>query len=63
MPVFKLNEKEIVFPAPKLAKDDGLLAISGDLPKSGFCWHIQTAFSHGTTKMIQSYGDARKKGS
>jgi len=31
MPVFKLNENEIVFPAPRLAEDDGLLAIGGDL--------------------------------
>lgn len=31
MPVFKLNENELVFPAPRLAEDDGLLAIGGDL--------------------------------
>jgi leucyl/phenylalanyl-tRNA--protein transferase len=30
MPVFKLS-KEIVFPPPELARDDGLLAVGGDL--------------------------------
>ncbi len=30
MPVFKL-EKELIFPHPLLADDDGLLAIGGDL--------------------------------
>ncbi len=31
MPVFKLDENEIVFPMPELAEEDGLLAIGGDL--------------------------------
>lgn len=31
MPVFQLDEKEISFPLPTLAEDDGLLAIGGDL--------------------------------
>ena len=31
MPVFKLDENKITFPDPKLADDDGLLAIGGDL--------------------------------
>ena len=31
MPVFQLDEKEISFPLPTLARDDGLLAIGGDL--------------------------------
>ncbi len=31
MPVFKLDENIITFPDPKLADDDGLLAIGGDL--------------------------------
>ena len=31
MPVFRLNEKEISFPLPYLAEDDGLLAVGGDL--------------------------------
>lgn len=31
MPVFMLDEKEIVFPMPELAREDGLLAIGGDL--------------------------------
>ncbi|MDE5697690.1 MAG: leucyl/phenylalanyl-tRNA--protein transferase [Lachnospiraceae bacterium] len=31
MPVFRLNEKEIAFPHPTLAREDGLLAVGGDL--------------------------------
>ena len=31
MPVFKLDDKEISFPRPTLAREDGLLAIGGDL--------------------------------
>ncbi len=31
MPVFRLDENEISFPLPTLARDDGLLAIGGDL--------------------------------
>ncbi len=31
MPVFRLNENEISFPLPKLAEEDGLLAVGGDL--------------------------------
>jgi leucyl/phenylalanyl-tRNA--protein transferase len=31
MPVYKLDDKEIFFPSPYLAEDDGLLAIGGDL--------------------------------
>ncbi|MBP5305466.1 MAG: leucyl/phenylalanyl-tRNA--protein transferase [Lachnospiraceae bacterium] len=31
MPVYRLSEKEISFPLPELAEDDGLLAIGGDL--------------------------------
>ena len=31
MPVYRLNEKEISFPLPYLAEDDGLLAVGGDL--------------------------------
>ena len=31
MPVYRLDEKEIFFPNPSLAEDDGLLAIGGDL--------------------------------
>ena len=31
MAVYKLDEKEIYFPNPSLADDDGLLAIGGDL--------------------------------
>ena len=31
MPVYKLDDKEISFPRPELARDDGLLAIGGDL--------------------------------
>ena len=31
MPVYKLDDKEIYFPSPFLAEDNGLLAIGGDL--------------------------------
>ena len=31
MPVFRLEEKEISFPYPELAEEDGLLAVGGDL--------------------------------
>lgn len=31
MPVFRLKENEISFPNPRLAEDDGLLAVGGDL--------------------------------
>ena len=31
MPVYKLDDKEISFPLPTLAREDGLLAIGGDL--------------------------------
>lgn len=31
MPVYKLNENEISFPHPTLAREDGLLAVGGDL--------------------------------
>lgn len=31
MPVYRLDSKKIMFPDPRLAEDDGLLAIGGDL--------------------------------
>ncbi|SEK25243.1 leucyl/phenylalanyl-tRNA--protein transferase [Butyrivibrio sp. ob235] len=31
MPVYRLDDKKIMFPDPRLAEDDGLLAIGGDL--------------------------------
>ena len=31
MPIFRLKENEISFPNPRLAEDDGLLAVGGDL--------------------------------
>ncbi len=31
MPVYKLDENEISFPRPELAREDGLLAVGGDL--------------------------------
>lgn len=31
MPIFRLDEKEIYFPDPTLAEEDGLLAVGGDL--------------------------------
>ncbi len=43
MPVYKLNEKEISFPVPELAREDGLLAIGGDLSVD----RLILAYSHG----------------
>ena len=31
MPVFWLSEKDLSFPHPELANDDGILAVGGDL--------------------------------
>ena len=42
MPVFKLSE-ELVFPSPELARDDGILAIEGDLSPD----RILLAYSNG----------------
>ena len=36
MPVFRINEKEISFPHPTLAREDGLLGVGGGL-SSGSC--------------------------
>ncbi len=43
MPVYQLDEKEIFFPKPTLADDDGLLAIGGDLSKE----RLILAYSNG----------------
>lgn len=43
MPVFRLNKKEISFPHPCYACDDGLLAIGGDLSVE----RLLLAYSHG----------------
>ncbi len=43
MPVFKLDDKKIVFPDPTLAEDDGLLAIGGDLSMN----RLLLAYSNG----------------
>lgn len=43
MPVFRLNEKEISFPNPAYACEDGLLAVGGDLSVE----RLLLAYSHG----------------
>ena len=43
MPVFKLDDNEISFPLPTLAREDGLLAIGGDLSVD----RLILAYSHG----------------
>lgn len=43
MPVFRLNENEISFPDPRLAREDGLLAIGGDLSVE----RLFLAYTHG----------------
>lgn len=43
MPVYKLDDKEISFPLPTLAREDGLLAIGGDLSTQ----RLVLAYSHG----------------
>lgn len=43
MPVFRLNKKEISFPNPRYASDDGLLAIGGDLSVE----RLLLAYTHG----------------
>lgn len=43
MPVYGLDDKEIYFPDPTLAEDDGLLAIGGDLSLD----RLLLAYSHG----------------
>lgn len=43
MPVFRVHEKESSFPNPILARDDGLLAVGGDLSVE----RLLLAYSHG----------------
>ena len=43
MPVFRLDEKLIIFPKPELAERDGLLAIGGDLSVE----RLLTAYTNG----------------
>lgn len=43
MPVFRLNDEEIAFPDPRLARNDGLLAIGGDLCVE----RLLLAYTHG----------------
>ncbi len=43
MPVFRLNNKEISFPDPRLAREDGLLAVGGDLSVE----RLLLAYTHG----------------
>lgn len=43
MPVFRLKEGEISFPDPRLAREDGLLAVGGDLSVD----RLLLAYTHG----------------
>lgn len=43
MPVFRISEEKIIFPNPILARDDGLLAVGGDLCVD----RLLLAYSHG----------------
>lgn len=43
MPVFRISDKEISFPHPTLARDDGLLAVGGDLCVE----RLLLAYTHG----------------
>ncbi len=52
MPVFRLNDNEISFPIPELARDDGLLAIGGDLSVD----RLILAYSNGIFPWY-NYGD------
>lgn len=43
MPVYRLRENEISFPTPTLAREDGLLAVGGDLSVD----RLLLAYTHG----------------
>ena len=43
MPVFRLDKNEISFPDPRLAREDGLLAVGGDLSVE----RLLLAYTHG----------------
>lgn len=43
MPVFRIDEKKVLFPHPTLAREDGLLAVGGDLCVE----RLVLAYSHG----------------
>ena len=43
MPVFRLSKEELIFPAPALAEDSGLLAVGGDLSVD----RLLLAYTHG----------------
>ena len=43
MPVYRLIKKEISFPSPELAREDGLLAVGGDLSED----RLVLAYCHG----------------
>ena len=42
MPVYRLNEN-VIFPDPVLAREDGLLAVGGDLSRE----RLLLAYAHG----------------
>ncbi len=52
MPVYRLDDNEISFPLPELARDDGLLAIGGDLSVD----RLILAYSNGIFPWY-NYGD------
>lgn len=43
MPIYRLSEEEVYFPNPTLAREDGLLAVGGDLSVE----RLLLAYSHG----------------
>lgn len=43
MPVFRLSKQDLIFPAPVLAEDNGLLAVGGDLSVD----RLLLAYTHG----------------
>lgn len=43
MPVFRLNKEDVIFPSPRLAEDNGLLAVGGDLSVN----RLLLAYDHG----------------
>lgn len=59
MPVFRLDKDKVEFPHPTLARQDGLLAVGGDLSVAGCCLRTAMGFFHGTIRGRKSSGGAR----
>lgn len=63
MAIYMLDEKEIAFPNPRLANEDGLLAAGGDLSVE----RLLLAYSNGifpwysTVKAPRFYGGVQKR--